>query len=202
MYPIMKRTLTILAAMALLVLPRTALAGSETTSKPEEKAPAESPIIRAARENRERTDKGKEVQVFTNADLDRLFGAPPPPSAAEPDQTKATGSDASAQAPAAEDPLKWMADQKAKESEREAQIASAEKKVAEAQDKIASLEQRIRSIRNPLLPPPKPPEDAQAREDWDASNAKGRLEESQSELDRARDELRAAQDELAALRGQ
>lgn len=153
-----------------------------------------------------------EVEVFTNEDLERLFGrgeettpetgpeegepadgtARPEPRPVEPVQGAGTAQPA--------DPLQWMEERKTRQAERQEQIAAAEAAIGAARERIADLEQRIRATKNPYLARPQIPDDEKS--DWDGMSAPERVAAAEQQLQEAREELRKAEEELARLRSQ
>jgi hypothetical protein len=162
---------------------------AETTTQPPKPAPA-SPVTKAAK----KAATVKEGQVFTNEDLDKLFGPPPESAPAEEGAVPAPPTAESAPVPAPKAEKKAAADPAAKQ----AAIEKLEKKITELRESIPALEKRALAIHNPLLAPPQPPDDD--RESWDAADSQQRLERTQTELKDARESLEEAEAELARLR--
>lgn len=188
---------------------------AEEEKKPEEKPPQKSaepaetkPASPAVTE--EVKKDAEEGRVFTNEDLERLFGGegeevfepapqPAPAEGAAPaERTPLQPTEATPQAPA--DPLQWMQAQQAREAERRQLIAEAEAAVVAAQQKVADLEKRLLAIRNPYLARPQIPDEEKA--DWDAKDAKARVDSTEEQLRLAREEVQKAQQELSRLRSQ
>lgn len=159
-----------------------------------------------------RKPPASEVKVYTNADLERLFGGAGPAEPAEPEagETTAEPSPAGSAAPSPEgakpgeaaagpqDPAAWLAARQAKEKERQQQIDEAQSKVDGLRARIAELEKRALAVRNPFLPRPEVSDDD--RKDWDAASATERASMTDAQLAEARKELEAAERELTAAR--
>ncbi len=191
-----------LLAVFLIGLTPVACATDEEAKKEETKA-AESSGEKEAEE---------EVKVYTNADLEKMFGdesadetIPPtqlptsPSPAAEPGRTAEPSE--SAEPPAESKPadaLTLMQQQQAQREERQRTIAEAQKAVADARARVKELEERIMALRNPYRARPVIPEDEKA--EWDAMGTRERLEDSQEKLRLAREELAKAEKELAEIR--
>ncbi len=128
-----------------------------------------SPFILAIRGKQ----RSARIKVYTNQDLDRMFG---PPEAVEPASTESR-----ADAPAATDQgdLPQVSEESA--AERQRQIVESEKRVAQAQRRVSGLEEQRSAAINPFVPP--------HQAGWMA------------ELGQAREELRKAKRQLEQLRG-
>jgi len=200
-------------ALVVLLLPA-ALAEDEKKEEPKPPEKAAEPA-----KTGEESPTGEEVQkdlsegrVFTNEDLERLFGgeaeeeivppaaegvpgegaAPPERRPVEPVPGEAAGQPT--------DPLQWMQERQAREAQRREKIAEAEAAVTAAQQKVSDLEKRLLAIRNPYLARPDIPEEEKG--EWDAMGAQERVDATEEQLRQAREDLQTAQQELARLRGQ
>lgn len=172
---------------------------TEEAAKPA-KAEAESPADPAAPEK-----KRSEAEVFTNEDLERLFGGAeeetvPPPDGAAPAEG-AVPPETRPQEPAQPaDPLQWMQDRGDQAAERQQQIAGADAAVTAAKQKVADLEKRLLALRNPFMARPDIPDDE--KDEWDGQGTKERVDTTEEQLRLAREELQTAEQELARLRTQ
>jgi hypothetical protein len=135
------------------------------------------------------------AKVYTNADLDRLFGSKdddegtPAPAAAPAAPQEAAGTS---------DVLRALDEERAKAAERQKKVAEAEAKVAEAEARVQSLEKRAREISNPLLPRPQLTPEEQAA--WSGLGNEERLKRNQEALEAARKEVADAKAALARAR--
>jgi hypothetical protein len=149
---------------------------------------------------------GSEVEVFTNEDLDRLFGGAGeeetvlPPAEGTPADGAVPAEAGPGEPAQPADPLQWMQDRSARAAERQQQIAEAEAAVSAATRRVADLEKRLLALRNPFMARPEIPDDE--REEWDGQGAKERVDSTEEQLQQAREELQTAEQELARLRSQ
>ncbi len=174
----MQKTLSLALGFVLLGFGARALAteGSEPQppSRSQDKAAEAaspkriSPFILAAR-GKQRSARST---VYTNQDLDRMFGPP---------EAGARAAEGSGELAPVVEPgdLPQVSEESA--AERQRQIAESEKKVAQALRRVSGLEEQRPAAINPFVPP--------HRAAWMA------------ELDRAREELRKAKRQLEQLRG-
>jgi hypothetical protein len=127
--------------------------------------------------------------VFTNDDLERMFGPSEPaapPAAVAPVEAGSK--------PAADDPLKRMEADKAAAGDRAAGVAEAEKKLAAAQANLDGLEKQLLATRNPYLPRPKlSEEDARKLE---GKSGPERVELTEEQIEAARREVDKARADL------
>lgn len=197
-------------AIALIGFTPVACANDEESKQEETKAAESSGEQEAKAE--------EEVKVYTNAELEKMFGdesanetVPPtklpgaPPTAAEPDDSAKPAEPAkppkTATPPAENKPsdsLAMMQQQQALREEQQRTIAEAEKAVADARARIKELEERIMALKNPYRARPVIPEEEKA--DWDSMGTRQRLEDSEEKLRLAREELAKAEKELAGIR--
>ena len=158
------------------------------------RASAAEPQKKKEEEEGSRQKKGQAgagAVVYTNADLERLFGPPGPAPAEEAGSKQETGAERA-------DPLKLIEEEKQQASDRQAKIAAAEKAVADAEANVRDLEKRILAVRNPLLPRPKlSEEEEEAQKGMDGAE---RVKRSQEQLEQARKEVDRAKAELARVR--
>ncbi len=169
---------------------------AEEAKKGKPPAPATAPTAKPAAPQKVVSDTPG--YVYTNEDLDRL--QPPSPLPAIPgaqakDAAPKPGAKAAGGPP---DPLKQIADEKARAADLEAKTAEAEKKVADAQQKVRDLEKRRLAVANPFMAPPQVPDEQ--REQWRKMNGVERLAETDAELAKARKELDDATAALQKLR--
>lgn len=150
----------------------------------------------AAAAERKRT----KAEVYTNDDLERLFGPAPAEVPASQDAVSAApGIAPAAEKPTAEaDPLAQMEADRAGASDRQKQIEDAERAVNAAKERVTALEKRLLAVKNPLLARPAPPEER--AEEWAAMNNVQRLSQSEAELSQAREQLVEAEGKLRQLR--
>ncbi len=154
---------------------------------------------------------GDEPLLFTNEDLDRMFGSSAG-ATAEPAGEGASGdaakraeepgktvpADDAARPEVLPDPLQAIQDEKRRSEQRQAQIALTEKAVADAEANVRDLEARLLAQRNPFLARPKlSKEDADAERDLDANQ---RVQRTEQQLEESRRDLERARAELARLR--
>ena len=199
------RTIPFVVMIGLTVLLGPAFADGETGKTGERKqsddteatgsAAPISDFMKATNANR----KQKATPSYSNADLQRMFGAPsadPAPSSSgstEPPETEGAKE-------APKDPLTQLLEAQESEKERQSKAEAARQKVAVIEKRIVDLERRTLALRNPLLQRPSAPEDEAARDAWNAADTVGRLEQNAQQLDLAREALETARQELADLR--
>jgi hypothetical protein len=188
----------------LICLALTGFAGTSLVAEDEKKAEEET-----AKAASRPTDEGK-VIVITNEYLEKRFGGDeseveegaPSPEAAAP-ASPAAGSETAGKTSTVTqpvDPLTWMENRKAQQTDWQRQVSEAEVEVAEAQKKVADLEYRLRATRIPFLARPEIPEEERA--EWKAQSASERAATTQSQLDTARAELDTATQKLERLKSQ
>jgi len=186
-------TLALLATAALVVFGPVCIAGDpETDEGPKASEAAGSEAKQDAAKKEPETGK-----VYTNADLERLFGAAP---ASKTEEGKA--GDAKTAAGGASKPpdaLDAMNDARARERTRRLQAAEVEKVVATKRAEVEKLEQRILRIRNPLLPRPEVDLTPEEREEWKGLTAPERVDLTRKQLDGVRAELAEAEARLKKL---
>ena len=190
--------LTLAVASFISVACATESGTEKTASKPPQKADKH-------KENAPEPET--EVKVYTNQDLEKMFGeeeesaeAPAPP-AEEPEAERkpvmeVTVEPEPGEKPAA-DPLALMRQEQAMAAERDRAIADAKKTVADARARVTQLEQRILALKNPYLPRPEIPDDEKAG--WESMGTRERLEQSEQQLEQARADLKAAKKALADI---
>lgn len=160
--------------------------------------------VPASEEKGKESDEGKsdekeETLTFSNADLERRYGAGTSTKSTESGaKTSTDASDSVATGQAALD--KMFAD-RASSKEKAVKISQAEAAVAAARARVAQLETKRLEVVNPLLPRPAPPEDPAEAERWKAMNGVERANATKAELDAARQALTEAEAALAAARG-
>ena len=121
------------------------------------------------------------VKTYTNEDLERMFGPPPPATPAASNEEKATVERSGAEIET--DALTRLFEEQARRKARDMEIAQVERKVAEAGAKIGRLEQlRLRS-RNPFLPRPELTPEQQQEE---LEKARKTLDEARARLEKLR----------------
>jgi len=216
------RTVLAAAAAALLLVAAPPVAAAETAravpkksgkSKADNKpgGAAEGSVFSQATSG----DKEPKKDTYTNEDLQRLFGAPPPDSTADDgrsgsvdsrsdtpsardgqqDERADTGTDGAGSEQEREDPLAWIEKRRQAEAEQRGRIVELEKKVAAARERIGELEQTRLRVSNPYLGlAPKAPE---GEADWDTLDNKKRLERTTERLEKAREDLAQAEADLA-----
>jgi len=174
-----------------------AASGEEKGSEAAGKKPRKPPL-----EEKASPSKGAEpVPLYTNEDLERMFGPSTGSGATPPSSATAQPGQPAAARPEDEkpsDPLKAIEDEQAREADRKLRIAEAERAVAEAEARVKELEKRALALRNPFLPRPElPPEEAEA---WKGLNNEERLERTEAALEEAKKALEEARARLASLR--
>jgi hypothetical protein len=137
----------------------------------------------------QRKKEAPEVKVYTNADLERLFGPPasPPRSEGLEFQRERFGRQALEA---------LLADEETEPADRRARAAAIRR---ERLARVQYLRQKAASIRNPLLARPEPSEEDQREEAGMDSAA--RLERTLRQLEEAEAALAEAERSLAALGG-
>ncbi len=173
----------------------------------EEKASGENPPAGTSKPKQKpgRIEKTEAVPVYTNEDLERMFGPSTAsdkkreeePARAEESRAPLGGAGAEARQAAERDPLGAIEEERAREADRNLRLAKAEREVAEAAARVKELEKRALAVRNPFLPRPElPPEEAEA---WKGLSNEQRLERIEAALAEARKKLEEARARLAAL---
>jgi hypothetical protein len=138
------------------------------------------------------------AHVYTNDDLDRLAPRSSSPSGA-PAAAGGLGARGASTTPAElPDPLKQIADDKARAAERQTRIAEAEKNVAAAEARIKDLERQELAVKNPYLPRPQVPADQ--ADQWKKMNGGERLKATDEQIRQARKEAADARAELDRAR--
>jgi hypothetical protein len=174
-----KALIVVMALIAALVVTGgfgTAADEPEEKADQAEKKPAEAPA----------------PKVFTNEDLERMFGPPSPPPA-PPEREKKEAS-AEKKGP---DAIRVMQDQQARARGHRQLVAGARAEVAAAERRVKTLENRLLAIRNPLRPRPQL-SDKEA-EAWKGLDGTERVELTNKELEEARKTLEEAKKRLDAL---
>ena len=164
---------------------------AEETAEPA-KTEAESPAVPAAPEK-----ESSEAEVFTNEDLERLFGgavdeetaepsgeAQPVEGAAQPEPKPLVPAEGAAPAQPA-DPQQWMEERNARQADRQQQIAESEAAVDAGRQRVADLEQRLLATKNPFLARPKIPDDVKS--DWDVKSEPESVAATEEQLRLARE---------------
>jgi hypothetical protein len=186
--------LALLAIVALTVSGPVCIAGDPETDEDRKASEAAGSEAKPDAEKKE-PEPGK---VYTNADLERLFGAAPAPKAEE---GKSGAAETTAGAtPKVPDALDTLQDEQARGKTRQLQAAEVEKDVAAKRAEVEMLEQRILRIRNPLLPRPEVDLTPGEREEWTGLTAPQRVDLTQKQLDQARKELAEAEARLEKLK--
>jgi len=138
------------------------------------------------------------AHVYTNDDLDRLAPRSSSPSGA-PAAAGGLGARGASTTPAElPDPLKQIADDKARAAERQTRIAEAEKNVAAAEARVKDLERQELAVKNPYLPRPQVPADQ--ADQWKKMNGGERLKATDEQIRQARKEAADARAELDRAR--
>jgi hypothetical protein len=181
---------------------------TEKGSEQEDSEAAEEPQeqTEAAGNEANESDGREEVKVYTNEDLQRLFGdeeleeseLPPEEEPAEQQPAPAVAVEQESPDTGPSDPLSLLQQQQAQDQERSRSRAEAEQAVATAQSRVTELEQRILALRNPFMARPEIPEDEKS--EWDSMGTADRLKKTEEQLSRAREELAEAQKELQKYR--
>ena len=187
-------TLALLATVALVGLGPVCNAGDPETDEDPKASQS------AGSEAREDADKKEPetVKVYTNADLERLFGPAPAAKTEEGETDDAKNAAGGASKPP--DALDTLQDAQARGRTRQLQAAEVEKVAAAKRAEIEKLEQRILRIRNPLLPRPEVDLTPEERDEWKGLTAPQRVDLTQKQLDQARKELAEAEARLEKLK--
>ncbi len=142
------------------------------------------------------TRDGEESRVYTNEDLERLFGPAPPPRK----ETEAPVGKPGESVPGTE-ALKQIQEEQAREVTRERLRSEAGKRVETAQARVRRLEDRLLRLRNPFLPRPEADMTEEELEAWKGLDSAARVRLTEKELEEARRELEKAQQALRTLEG-
>lgn len=145
------------------------------------------------------TEKEEPPKLYTNADLERLFGPPPP--APQDKKPPAAGTEKKKEEPdsSAPDALTRLQEDQGRERTRELQAVRAQHEVQQAEAEVKRLEQRKLRIENPLLPPPELTPEEQAQ--WKGLDNAQRLKLTEKQLEDARQALDDARTRLDKLQG-
>lgn len=175
---------------------------TEKGSEKKESQPAQK-----AEEKAEPGGQGEQdVKVYTNEDLERMFGEEESAESAAPPTEEAAGErkpvmevkvEPEPTAKPATDPLSRMQQQQAEAEDHARAVEEAKQAVADARKRVAQLEERVLAVKNPFLARPVIPDDEKAQ--WDSMGARERLEDSETKLKQAREELAAAEKKLAGM---
>jgi hypothetical protein len=181
----------------------------EKTAKPAEPqagTKAVSPLVIAARNVPKPVG---EVKVYTNDDLEKMFGPSRVEEAPAGDiEQQAAAAAAGTEPPPpggmqqiepAPDAVREVLDEERREQQNSERIAQAEAKLVAAQEAVSQLERDIQAMRNPYLPKPKAPEGT-SEDEWAAMAVPARLANTEKRLEQARVNLGRAQAELEAAR--
>ena len=195
-------TVTLCVALALGAPATSATAGEgERTDAPTESEKELSPFIFATGGK----SPSSGAKAYSNVDLERMFGAAPPPAEAPAASgAGATGSATDVEPAEAEPPaeaksaLDQLLERRTFEQERAQKVADAEQRVADARQRIADLERRVLAVKNPFLARPAAPEEG--AEEWAQGDEAQRLKQAEDQLQAARDGLAEAERELTDLR--
>jgi hypothetical protein len=145
--------------------------------------------------------KRPKAEVYTNDDLERLFGPAPAevPSAAEAAAvTPIATPPATATSATTQDPLAQMEEARRATTERQQQIEEGERALTTAKERVTALEKRVLAVKNPFMARPTTPEEN--TEEWAGMNNVQRLSRSEEELNQARQQLEEAEAKLRQLR--
>jgi hypothetical protein len=151
------------------------------------------------------TDEPAGVKVYTNKDLDRMFGEKPDPDAAAEPAADTTPPAAGATKPPGEsrkpnefavDPLEQMKQRQAAEVQRRQIVAQAEADLAAAQAKLKNLEVQLLATRNPFSARPKLSDEEKEIRTTSGESAEKRNERTQGLVDEAREEVATAEEAL------
>jgi hypothetical protein len=169
--------------------------GAET-SAPDEKGPKLSPFVFAMGGKPSVSDGN----VYSNADLERMFGPPPPPEPVETPARTAEGAGPGDANDAGESTsaLDLLFERRDAARERDKALAEAEQQVADARKRVTELERRVLATKNPFLARPGPPEEG--AEEWRQAGTPQRLQMAEQELQAAREAVTEAERKLAELR--
>jgi hypothetical protein len=196
----MLKKLRIVALLALVMIVFVAL--GTRTSAAEDPPKDRSPYSKVA--SGHPPSKDAAVRVYTNADLEKMFGI----VAAEDREPGAVAADAAddvastkpAQAKPTEDPLVWLKKRQEAAAARSVALAEAEKEVTDARARLAEIEKQKMAVRNPYAARPKLSEEEQQRRREAGETAGERFERTEALVRAAREEVRAAEAKLAQLR--
>ncbi len=175
--------------------PGTVLRVEEGRTMTNQQAGAQTPVAVNAKKQKVDIPEG---QVFTNALLDRLFGA-------TEDGETAAGSGSPATAPPgtatpAPDPLKAMQEGVAERNQRDRLIQEAQKEVEAAKARLAKLEVQLLATSNPFSARPALSDEEKEVRANSGESAQARRDRTAKLVEEARTEVKAAEDKLALLR--
>jgi hypothetical protein len=148
-----------------------------------------------------RRSVGGDVKVYTNEDLEKMFGiveeadrddGSPPESIASRD-TSTT---------AQPDPLTWMRQNQAAQRDQRMAREKAQERLAQARAELAGLEKQLLAARNPFSARPVLSEDERKLRSTSGESAADRYKRTEQLVEAARQAVKDAEAEVARLRSQ
>lgn len=197
---------------------------AKARSAPATKTPAPvSPIAGAVTPPRSQAAAEAEVKVYTNTDLEQMFGMEPVSEETPPAETAEPAADEGAEEPrdvtipplapggepestvpatgtpaGAPDPLAELLARRQREADGERETATSQPSVEELRERVRKLEQQLLGLRNPLLGrrsggSTAEAPDEESREDWSTLDGQERVARVERALADARAALAAAE---------
>jgi hypothetical protein len=167
---------------------------------------AKSPYLRVATGKAPKKDGER---VYTNADLEKMFGVIVELSreeAANETETAPVDSEASAEEAAkpakGSDSLKWLRQRQEAQRAHSVALAEAEAALNAARENLSKVERQQLAARNPFSARPDLSEEEKERRREGGETAAQRFERTTQLLEQAREQVRAAEAVLARLRAQ
>jgi len=151
-----------------------------------------------------KSDSPETVRVFTNKDLDRMFGGEPQETADSTADTPQQSAETAQAAPEPRkstepmvDPLLQMKQREAARAQRDQRVAQAEAELETARAKLKNLEVQLLASRNPFSARPQLSDEEKAIRATSGETAAERNKRTQLAVDQAREEVAAAEESLA-----
>jgi hypothetical protein len=148
---------------------------------------------------------GKEdVKVYTNADLEKMFGIVAEEDREQPPvkpPATAKGSE-NVDPKKAPDPLTWLRQRQDAQREHQKAVAAAEAAVTAAKQQVTNLDRQLLAARNPFSARPELSDEEKVKRQEGGESAGKRYERTQELVEKAREAVRAAESELARLRAE
>jgi len=142
----------------------------------------------------------KNVKVYTNADLEKMFNIVAGEDRETPPATTPT-EEAAEEAPKKDpDPLTWLRQRQDAQREHSKAVSEARAALNAARQNLANLERQQLAARNPFSARPKLSDEEKAARQDSGESAAQRYDRTKELVEKVREEVRAAEAELARLR--
>lgn len=138
------------------------------------------------------------ARVYTNEDLERMFGGTSEPQESESISETETAQPAQPAQQGNVDPLRALEAEKRAAAAQQVRIATAEKELVKAEETLKEMEKRLLALKNPYLP--RPVVSPEEKEAWKGLDNVERVKRTKEQLEGVRQELERAKNRLEELR--